>query len=185
MRKLVVSAWITIDGIFDAELMGEWFNPFDSESRQDYIRNGILACDAIMFGRKTYEMLAPYWSAQKNNEMGVADKLNNAPKYVVSTTLQAADWNNSSIIGGNLVEEVTKLKQQPGREIQIEGSATLIASLAKANLIDEYRLLVHPIIMGKGKSFFKDAISTGGLELIKTEALDKGVIVLYYRTANV
>jgi dihydrofolate reductase len=180
MRKLVVSAWITIDGIFDADLMGEWFNPFDSVSRQDYIRNGILDCDAIMFGRKTYEMLAPYWSAQKNNEMGVADKLNNAPKYVVSTTLEDAEWNNSAVISDNLVEEITKLKAQPGREIQIEGSATLIASLATTGLIDEYRLLVHPIIMGKGKNFFKDGMHTKGLALLKTELLDKGVIVLYY-----
>jgi dihydrofolate reductase len=184
MRKLIVSAWISLDGIFDAELMNEWFNPFDSESRQDYIRNGILACDAIMFGRKTYEMLAPYWSAQKNNEMGVADKLNNAPKYVVSKTLKSADWNNSTIIGDNLVNDIIKLKQQPGNEIQIEGSAKLVASLAKANLIDEYRLLVHPIIMGKGKGFFKEGFSTNGLRLTKTEPLDNGVIALYYEVVR-
>ena len=71
MRKLIVSAWVSIDGVFDAETMPEWYNPFDSEERQEYIRDGILAADAILFGRKTYEMLAPYWSSLKNNEMGV------------------------------------------------------------------------------------------------------------------
>jgi dihydrofolate reductase len=184
MRKLIVSAWITLDGIFDADLMQQWYAPFDSESRQNYTRDGILACDAFMFGRKTYEMLAPYWSSLKNNEMGVADKLNSAPKYVASTKLKKADWNNSTIIGEDLVEEITRLKQQPGREIQIEGSATLVQSLMEADLIDEYRFLVHPIIMGTGKSFFKDGMQTKGLNLVKIEPLDKGVIALYYEVVR-
>ncbi|MDB5135117.1 MAG: dihydrofolate reductase [Mucilaginibacter sp.] len=184
MRKLVVSAWITLDGVFDADLMEEWFSPFDSESRQNYIRDGILACDALMFGRKTYEMLAPYWSSLKNNEMGVAGKLNSAPKYVISSTLKNADWNNSTIISENIKEEITRLKQQPGTEIQIEGSANLVQSLMEADLIDEYRFLVHPIIMGSGKSFFKEGMHTKGLKLIKTEQLDKGVIALYYEVSR-
>jgi dihydrofolate reductase len=88
MRKIVVSAWVTLDGVFDADTMEQWFNPYDSNERQAYIKAGILACDAILLGRVTYEMLAPYWSALKNNEMGVADKLNSVPKYVVSSTLK-------------------------------------------------------------------------------------------------
>jgi len=180
MRKLIVSAWISLDGVFDATLMNEWFNPFDSDSRQAYIRDGILSADAILFGRKTYEMLAPYWSSLKNNEMGVADKLNSVAKYVASTTLKTADWNNTTIIGKDLVAEITSLKQQPGSEIQIEGSAELVASLAKAGLIDEYRLLGHPIIMGKGQNFFTEGFYANQLSLVKTELLDKGVIALYY-----
>jgi len=180
MRKLVVSAWISLDGVFDADTMPQWYTPFDSESRQTYIREGILACDAILFGRTTYEMLAPYWSSLHNDEMGVARKLNSAPKYVVSASLKKADWNNSTIIGKDVLAEITRLKEQPGREIQIEGSATLVESLMKADLIDEYRLLVHPIIAGKGKRFFKEGMVTGGLKLIKTQPLDKGVLVLYY-----
>jgi dihydrofolate reductase len=173
MRKLVVSAWITLDGVFDADLMSEWFFPFDSIGRQNYIRDGILACDALMFGRTTYQMLAPHWSALQN-------KLNSAPKYVISTSLKKADWNNSTLIGENVIEEIKKLKQQPGTEIQIEGSATLVRSLTTAGLIDEYRLLVHPIIMGTGKNFFKEGMHTKGLRLINTQALDKGVMVLCY-----
>ncbi|HEY8928279.1 MAG TPA: dihydrofolate reductase family protein [Mucilaginibacter sp.] len=181
MRKLIVSAWITLDGIFDAELMNEWFNPFDSAERQDYIRNGILECDAFLFGRKTYEMLAPYWSSLKNNEMGVADQLNSSPKYVVSSTLKNAGWNNSTIISQNVIEEIKKLKQQSGGNIQIEGSAELIAGMMKAGVIDEYRLLVHPVIIGKGKRFFKDNAQANNLELVKAQALDKEVLALYYR----
>ena len=180
MRKLVVSAWITLDGVFDANLMPEWYAPFDSLSRQDYIRDGILGCDGFMFGRITYEMLAPYWSSLRDNEMGVAEKLNSAPKYVVSAALKAATWNNSTVIGGNLVEEVTRLKAQPGKEIQIEGSATLIASLVQADLIDEFRLLVHPVIMGNGKQFFKDGMNSKNLNLIRSEAIEKGVMILWY-----
>jgi dihydrofolate reductase len=181
MRQLIASAWITLDGVFDADSMPQWFQPFDSESRQNYIRDGILSCDAFLFGRTTYEMLAPYWSTLKNNEMGIAGQLNSAPKYVVSSTLKKADWNNSILISENVREEITRLKQQPGREIQIEGSATLIQALTEFRLVDEYRLLVHPIILGRGKRFFRDGLHTKGLTLIKTIPLDKGVIALHYR----
>jgi len=181
MRKLIVSAWISLDGVFDAETMPQWFNPFDSVDRQTYIKDGILAADAILFGRKTYEMLAPYWSSLKNNEMGVAAKLNSVPKFVVSTTLKKADWNNSTIIKDKVVEEITRLKQQPGKEIQIEGSATLVQFLTKAVLIDEYRFLVHPVIAGSGRRFFIEGMQTKGLKLVKTTTFDKGVQLLCYQ----
>lgn len=180
MRKLIVSTWMTLDGVFDAESMGQWFNPYDSPARQAYIRDGILAADAILFGRKTYEMLAPYWSSMKNNEMGVATKLNSVEKYVVSTTLKTAAWENSTIIGGNMEQEIISLKQRPGKEIQIEGSAVLVQSLAAAGLIDEYRFLVHPVIMGSGKRFFGDGMHAG-LQLISSQQLDNGVMLLCYQ----
>ena len=182
MRKLIVSAWVTLDGIFDADTMSQWFAPFDSAERQEYIRDGILASDALLLGRTTYEMLAPHWSVQKNNEMGVADKLNTVPKFVVSATLKKAEWNNSTIIKTNVAKEITKLKDQPGKEIQIEGSATLVQSLMEDDLIDEYRFLVHPIIIGSGKRFFKDGMQSAGLKLVKTRTLDLGVIVLCYQS---
>jgi dihydrofolate reductase len=127
-------------------------------------------------------MLAPYWSSLKNNEMGVADKLNNASKYIVSTTLKKADWGDSTIIKGNVAEEITKLKKTPGGDILIQGSATLVRSLLEAGLVDELRLLVHPIIMGKGMRFFMDGMHAG-LKLINTKTLDLGVIALYYQPA--
>jgi len=161
--------------------MPEWYTPFDSAERQNYIRDGILAAGAILFGRKTYEMLAPHWSALKNNEMGVAAKLNSVPKFVVSSTLKEATWNNSKIINGHVAEEIRRLKEEPGQEIQIEGSATLVESLMKTDLIDEYRFLVHPVISGSGKRFFREGMHTKGLKLVQSKAFDLGVLLLCYQ----
>ncbi|MBO9732720.1 MAG: dihydrofolate reductase family protein [Chitinophaga sp.] len=180
MRKIIVSAWVTLDGVFDADTMGQWFAPYDSEDRRTYIRDGILDSGAFLFGRKTYEMLAPYWSSLKNNEMGVADQLNNSPKYVVSATLQQADWNNTTIISGDIATSLTQLKQAPGKDIQVEGSAALIQSLSGLQLIDEYRFLVHPVIMGSGKRFFGEGFQVPGLVLTKSQTLEHGVVALYY-----
>ncbi len=181
MRKLVVSAWITLDGIFDADTMDQWFLPYDSKERQESIREGILTSSALLLGRTTYEMLASYWPYQKNDDNGPASKLNSVSKYVVSSTLKQADWNNSTIIPENVVEEITKLKQQSGHEIQIEGSAILVQSLMETDLIDEYRFLVHPIIMGRGKRFFKDGMVTTRLKLVSTKTYPLGVMALSYQ----
>jgi dihydrofolate reductase len=184
LRKLVVSEWVTLDGVFDADSMKEWFEPYESPDRQEYIKENVLTSDAFLVGRVTYEMLAAYWPNQKNNEMGVADKLNSAPKYVVSSTLKKAEWNNSTIISKDVVEEITKLKQQPGQDILVFGSATLVQSLMKADLVDEYRFLVHPIIIGSGKRFFRDDMVATKLKRVKTKTLDLGVTLDCYQSAT-
>lgn len=184
MRKIIVSEWITLDGVFDSDppYFNEWFIPYDSEARAAYIQKTILGCGAFLMGGATYTMLAPYWSALKDNEFGLADKMNNTPKYVVSTTLEKADWHNTQkIIKENIIEEIKKLKQEPGDYILIPGSATLVQSLMAAGLVDEYRFLIHPVIMGSGKRFFKDGMPTTKMTLIKTESIDLGVSVLYYQ----
>jgi len=181
MRKLVVSAWISIDGVFDADTMPQWFSSFDSLSKNEYIRDSIVKADALLIGRTTYEMLASYWPLQLNDDNGPAGKINSMEKFVVSTTLEKPAWNNSTIINKNIIEEIRELKNQNGNEIQIPGSATLVHSLMKANLIDEYRFLVHPIIMGSGKRFFKDEMKTSGMKLILTQTFDKGVVLLCYQ----
>ena len=181
MRKLVVSAWISIDGVFDADTMPQWFSPFDSLSKNEYIRDSIVKADALLIGRTTYEMLASYWPLQLNDDNGPAGTINSMEKFVVSTTLEKPAWNNSTIINKNIIEEIRELKKQNGNEIQIPGSATLVQSLMKANLIDEYRFLVHPIIMGSGKRFFKDEMKTSGMKLILTQTFDKGVVLLCYQ----
>jgi dihydrofolate reductase len=182
LRKLVVSEWVTLDGVFDADSMKEWFEPYDSSGRQEYIKENVLTSDAFLVGRVTYEMLAAYWPNQKNNEMGVADRLNSAPKYVVSSTLKKAEWNNSTIINEDVVEEITKLKQQSGQDILVFGSATLVQSLMEADLVDEYRFLVQPIIMGSGKRFFSDEMAATKLKLVKTKTLDLGVTLDCYQS---
>jgi dihydrofolate reductase len=184
MRKLVVSEWVTLDGVFDANTMGQWFRPYDSDDRQEWIKEGILASDAFFLGRITYEMLASYWPTVKdrdNKEIEIADRLNGAPKYVVSSTLKTGSWNNSTIIKSNVVGELAKLKQQAGQDILVFGSATLVQSLMEADLVDEYRLLVHPIIMGTGKRPFKDGSATTKLKLVKTRTFSLGVTGLCYQ----
>jgi dihydrofolate reductase len=124
MRKLWVKAWITLDGVFDAE----------------YIMEEYSKGDAYLLGRVTYEMLWPGWSTQTTGD-GPGPLLNRMHKYVVSTTLSTAPWKESTIISGNVVEEITKLKQQPGKDIILDGSASLVQSLMGTDLIDEYRFL--------------------------------------------
>ncbi len=181
MRKLIVKEWITLDGVFDGDTMNEWFNPFQSDERIEYIQNTIQSSDAMIYGRNTYEMLAPYWSKFKNNEMGIAEKLNAVPKYVVSSSLKKADWNNTTIIQGNVVEEIARLKVQTGQQILLDGSASLVHSLMGTALIDEYQFLVHPIMVGKGKRFFRNGMHTPELKLVKTKTFPLGVMLLTYQ----
>ena len=184
MRKLVVSEWVTLDGVFDADSMPQWFIPFQSDERVKHIKKVIEACDALVFGRTTYEMLGPYWSAQKNDENGPAAKLNSVRKYVVSSTLKKAEWNNSTIIKDNVEKEIAALKEGSGGDILVLGSAALVRSLSGSNLVDEYRFLVHPIIMGSGKRFFTEGLATGKLKLLEAKTLDMGVVAQRYETGK-
>jgi len=179
MRKLIVTEWVSLDGVFDAALMQQWFNPYHSDSRAKYIQDTINSCDVMLYGRITYEMLYPYWSAMKNNEMGVADKLNKTKKYVVSATMKSAPWENSTMIKNDPVKEINLLKQQGDGDILIQGSATLVKSLLAANLVDELKLLMHPYIMGTGKRFFIDEMNAA-LSLNDVKAIENGVILLTY-----
>ncbi|EFH80989.1 dihydrofolate reductase family protein [Ktedonobacter racemifer] len=181
MRKLVVSEWLALDGVFDSNTMDQWFHPFESDERAAYIQEGVLTSDIFLFGRVTYEMLAPIWSQAKNNEMGIVDKMNSMAKYVVSSEPLNIPWENTTRLQGNLLEEVSRLKQEPGQDIRIAGSATLVHSLMPSGLIDEYRFLVHPILMGNGKRFFKEGKGASRLQLIHTETLSKGVVLLCYQ----
>ncbi|WP_019586937.1 dihydrofolate reductase family protein [Deinococcus apachensis] len=123
MRRLIVLERITLDGVFDAASMGQWDFPYHSDERAEVISWG---SDAYLLGRVTYKMLAPHWSALGNNEMGVADKLNSMRKYVVSSNLEKAEWNNTTIIRGDAAEEVGQLKWQEGGDILVQGSAVLL-----------------------------------------------------------
>ncbi len=183
MGRLLVSAWVTLDGVFDAGTMEQWFHPYHSDERGEHIKSQILACDALLLGRVTYEMLAPYWSSLKQNEMGIADKMNGVSKYVVSSTLKNAEWTNSTILNGNIVGEIAKLKQQTGGDILIPGSATLVHSLMGDHLIDEYQFLVHPHYQGSGKRFFNGRLDSTRLKLVETRTFSLGVVLLRYEPA--
>ena len=180
MRKIIVSEGMTVDGIFEAETMGKWAQPTYSDERDEVIRKLVLASDSLLLGRTTYDLQAWYWPSQKDDKYGIANHKNSMTKYVVTSKPLQAQWNHSLVIKENVLEEIAKLKQQPGGDILIEGSATLVESLAQASLIDEYRFLVHPAIMGSGKRFFKEGTDMTRLKLVESKTLPLGVVLLCY-----
>ena len=180
MRKLWVKAWITLDGVFDAATMDDWWQNTNSPERMEYITEQYAQGDVYLLGRVTYEMLWPGWSKVTTGD-GPGPLLNRMHKYVASTTLKEAPWKESTIISGNVVEEIAKLKRQPGKDIIIDGSATLVQSLQETGLIDEYRFLVEPFVMGRGRRFFPDGMPPTKLTLVESKALPSGTLALVYR----
>jgi len=179
MARIVAKAWLTLDCVFDGTKMEEWFTPYHTDARAKEIIRTVSESDAFLYGRNTYEMLAPYWSSLENNEMGIAAKLNSAPKYVVTTTLSKLEWQHSTIISDDVVQTIARLKTQYPNQILIDGSGTLVRSLMNTSLIDEYRLLLHPIVLGGGERYFRDG-QKENLRLLTVEHLDAGVLLLRY-----
>jgi dihydrofolate reductase len=171
---------MTLDGVVEAP--DKWSFPFWSDESGKFKSDELRATDALLLGRVTYEGFAAAWPGRKDEE-GFADRFNSMPKYVASKTLKKLEWNNSHVIKGDLAAEVSKLKQEPGQDIVIHGSPTLIRSLMPHDLIDEYRLLVYPLVLGRGKRLF-DESSEANLELAESQAFSKGVVKLVYRRAD-
>jgi dihydrofolate reductase len=182
MRKLIVSEFLTLDGVMEAP--EQWQFPFISDDMAEDIKVHILESDVLLLGRVTYDIFAASWPQQTNNEFGIADKLNSQPKFVVSSTLKKAEWKPSTLIKDNAMEAIVKLKQQPGGSIAVTGSATLVQSLMKADLIDEYRLFIHPIILGSGMKLFKDGMDSITLKLVESKTFASGVIVVTYQSVR-
>jgi len=185
MRRLITTEYLTLDGVMEAPgdetSLGErggWSFLFSSEEHRQFKYEELLASDALLLGRVTYEIFAAAWPSRTGE---FADRMNSLPKYVLSTTLQKAEWNNSHLIKdpAHIVEEVSRLKQQPGKDILLSGSADLLHTLKQHDLVDEYRFMVYPIILGTGKRLFKDGNSLT-LNLVKSQPLSSGVVVLIY-----
>jgi dihydrofolate reductase len=183
MRKLWVKAWITLDGVFDANTMDNWWQNTNSPGRMQYVKEEYEKGDAYLLGRVTYEMLWPGWSKETTGD-GPGPILNRMHKYVVSTTLSAAPWKDSTIISGNVVEEIRKLKEQPGKDIIIDGSGTLVQSLMGTGLIDEFRFLVQPYVMGTGRRFFAEGTPPTTMKLVESKMLSFGSLALVFQPAN-
>jgi dihydrofolate reductase len=190
MGKIVVSEFITLDGVIEApggdESLGErsgWSIPYFNEETAKFKLDDLLASDALLMGRATYQIHAAAWPSMTDEE-GFADLMNGLPKYVVSTTLERVEWNNSRLIRGNIPEAVKKLKQEVQRTILIDGGSDLVHSLMRHDLIDEYRLLVHPVVVGKGKRLFRGDSQTTELRLIEARAFSTGVVALTYQPAE-
>ncbi len=184
MRKLVVSEGVSLDGVFEARTMGDWVIPFQSDERNACVRDIFLAADALLMGRKTYEEYAWYYPKLKNNEYGIADRMNSIPKFVVTSSPLQPPWNNSQAIQGNFIDEVVKMKAQPGQDILIQGSGTLVEALTQAGLVDVFKIMVHPAIAGGGQHFFKESLGVTRLKLAEIKPLPKGVVLMTYEVAK-
>jgi len=179
-RTLAATLFISLDGVVESP--EKWSFPFWGDETQKFKLDETRATDALLLGRVTYEGFAAAWPTRKDDD-GFADRFNTIPKYVASTTLKKLEWNNSHLIKGDLAAEVSKLKKQPGHDIVIHGSPTLVRALLPHDLIDEYRLLVYPLVLGRGKRLF-DESSKASLKLTESQAFGKGVVKLVYRPAQ-
>ncbi len=176
MRKLVVTEFVSLDGVMEEP---SWTAEFRNDESAEFKASESRESDLLLLGRITYEGFAQAWP---NSTDKGADRMNSIPKYVVTTTLDTADWNNTSIIRENIMDEVAQLKQQDGGSILVYGSGVLVDSLMAAGLVDEYRLLVFPVVLGSGKRLFKDN-RTAKLKLAGSQTFATGVVALIYHPA--
>jgi dihydrofolate reductase len=181
MRKLVARLLTTLDGVVEAP--EKWQHRYSDDEMSEIIRTAAAQSDAILLGRRSYEELAAFWPSQ-GSQTAIADYMNGTPKHVVSTTLDTLVWANSTLVDGDVAEEVAWLKQQCGKDIQVLGSITLVRSLLRDGLLDELDLLVHPIVVGGGKRLFDDLRFGTALELVDARALRSGVLSLAYSPAR-
>ena len=186
MGRLIVSEFVTLDGIMEAPGFEEhrsgrnaWALRLSDDDMQRYKRQEIREAAAILLGRTTYQIWAAFWPSLKDDE-AFGRRMNDIPKYVVSSTLMGADWVNSTILPGDVGTEVAALKRRIEGEIVVNGSADLVAELMKRDLVDEYRLMVFPVVLGSGKRLFHDEIDTSHLRLVDTRTFGSGVVLLTY-----
>jgi dihydrofolate reductase len=189
MRRIVVTEFVSLDGVMEdpggAEGFkhGGWTFKFQDPEGAKYKLEETMGHDALLLGRVTYEGFAAAWPG-RTDEAGFADKMNSMPKYVVSTTLgDDLAWNNSTLIRGDVPGEIGKLKDQPGGDILVAGSGTLVQTLAEHDLVDEYRLMVFPIVLGSGKRLFGERDDASTLKLTDSKVLGSGTVILTYKRA--
>jgi dihydrofolate reductase len=182
MRKLVAVELVSLDGVMEAP--ENWSPPYSNDEMEEANASGMTASDTMLVGRRTYEAFAAFWPHQPGGTPMV-DYINSVPKFVVSTTLEKPlGWNNSTLIEGDVAEGVAELKQRPGKDITVLGSADLVNALLRDGLLDELRLMVHPIVLGSGKRLFEDGGDRKALELVDSRKFATGVVYLAYRAAS-
>jgi dihydrofolate reductase len=182
MRKTVARIFTTLDGVVESP--EKWHLRYFDDELGELIEASAANADAMLLGRRTYEELAAFWPSQNGDEP-MADYMNDVPKYVVSTTLTELEWRNSSLVSGNVAETVYALKRQPGRNIQIYGSPTLVQSLLRDGLLDQLDLLVHPIVVGgDGQRLFENGNYGTALRLVASRTFGTGVMALTYAPAG-
>ena len=193
MRMLRVIEFLSLDGVMQGPgspeedtkggfRHGGWQRPYFDEVLGASAAEGMAATDGYLFGRKTYEKMAAYWPTAPDDDP-YAKHLNSTPKYVASRTLQDVEWENSTLIKGDVVEEVAKLKEQPGKNIAVLGSGDLVQTLIEHDLVDEFFLAVFPIVVGSGKRLFREADEVRRLSLVDSNTTGTGGLILTYRPA--
>jgi dihydrofolate reductase len=190
--RLSLHTFLTLDGVMQAPggpdedpdggfAYGGWSFPYGDEDFGVAMTGWFEHASAFLLGRKTYQIFSGHWPRVTDPGDPIAAKLNTLPKYVASTTLASADWQNSSILSGDVAAEVAKLKEQPGDELQVHGSGALAQTLIDHDLIDEYRLLVFPVHLGAGKKLFRDGAKAAALRLISATTTGTGVVIATYQ----
>jgi dihydrofolate reductase len=185
-RDLIITENITVDSVIDAT--GDWFVPAGAEDAADVaemrsVEERLRAtADALLVGRATFEAFRSYWPHQTDDQTGVSEYLNRVDKYVISSTLTDPDWDGTTILRGDLADEVAALKSQAGGDIVATGSITMVHALNRTGLVDEYRLFVYPVVMGSGRRLFEEPVDQPHLELVETHPFSSGVVLLRYRT---
>lgn len=188
MGKLVVTEFISLDGVIEdpggseGTKHGGWSFRHHAPDGDEFKMEELQAADAQLLGRVTYEGFAAAWPAMEESAGEFGHKMNAMPKYVVSTTLTEATWKNTTVIGGDVATEVARIKDRYTGDILVAGSGKLIQTLAADNLVDEYRLMVHPVVLGSGKRLFDGAPATD-LELVESRTVGPYVLLLIYRPA--
>jgi dihydrofolate reductase len=188
-RRLVVTQYISLDGVIEDPVgmegsgLGDWTGPFQRGPEGDAFKIAeLFASDAVLLGRVTYNAFAPVWPTV-TDETGFADRINTMPKYVPSRTLTVADWNNTTLWCGDVAEEVRRLKAETGGDILVYGSAALVHSLVKDDLVDVFNLMVYPVVLGRGKRLFPEG-SKLDLGLEESKLLGSGIVLLRYRRSS-
>jgi dihydrofolate reductase len=193
MRRLIVIEYLSLDGVTQAPghaqedtaagfAHGGWSGPhMDDHGR--YMREALNTMGALLLGRLTYEIWAPYWPTVSDPADEIARMLNTVPKYVASTTLSSGPWPQTTVIT-DVPAQIDELKRQPGKEIVVMGSSELAQTLIRHDLVDEYRLMIHPVVLGSGKRLFREATQKNSLRLIETATTHSGLAVLTYEPAT-
>lgn len=185
MAKIVVSEFVTLDGVMEdpggaeGSPYGGWAFQFERGKEGDRFKyDELMAAEVLLLGRVTYEGFAKAWPSMQDKG-GFADKMNSMSKKVVSTTLKQADWNNSTVVKDEVVAALASLKEQPGGDVLVAGSATLVKTLAEHGLVDEYRLMVFPIVLGGGKKLFGDGVARTPLRLTSCAQTGDCIALVY------
>jgi dihydrofolate reductase len=196
MRKLVVNEFVSLDGVAQAPGLpdedtsggfahGGWHLQFFDDTSQNWVLESILEAGGFLFGRRTYEILGAYWPNAPEEEQVIAEPLNTRPKYVASTTLtDPLEWQNSRVLQGEVPEAVRSLKQEDGGDIHVIGSTVLVQTLIEHDLVDEFRLMIDPLVLGGGKRVFRDDGARRPLRLVKQEPTTTGAILATYVPAD-